>query len=151
MKVSNAVDITGNSSHYVENYIDIFYYEHQYMEYAAVLEDKSILEQYENYHEILQKIEEEFYQTDMIFTWSEAVECNIYEVELDHIRKTANNMYYLNYKVKCDIFIGGEIGDTSLWAHAVVEPTGNQLEYKEIVFGEKREQSESGLPVYYGI
>lgn len=150
MSIYIPVDFGDNGIEEVESYIDIFYHDHKYVEYAAELVDDAILEQYDNYNEILQTIVEEFLKIDEIETWNGYYECSISEIELDHIRKAANGTYFLNYRINCNLeYWGRALGDVNIWAHAVVEATGNNLEYKEIVFGKKEERSDSGLPLYY--
>lgn len=132
--------------------IDIFFHNRQYMEYAAEMADRDILEKYENYKEVLQAIVSAFmdcsYIGDAPAYLYGMMDYSVQRVELDHVRQCANGVYYLNYKV-----YGRRLGWDSLdffdqyseecdvWAYAVLESAGNQLEFKKIVFGKKGEFS----------
>lgn len=145
----------------VQDDIDIFYYGQQYVEYGAEIVDKNILEEYENYDEILQVIAEAFdtcsYIGDAPAYLYGMMSYYVQDTELDHVRKSVNDVYYLNYKV-----YGRRLGWDSLdffdqyskecdvWAYAVLEATGSQLEFKRIIFGKREEFADIGLPVYYG-
>lgn len=135
--------------------VDIVYQDHQYTEYAAEIVEGDTLEKYDNFGDILQLIEEAFQECYCIgeapaYLYGMMDYC-VQRTELDHVRKTANDVFYLNYKV-----YGRRLGwnsvdffdeyseECDVWAYAVVETVGNQLEFKRIVFGQKREFSTAG-------
>lgn len=135
------------------DYVDIFYYDHQYVEYGTVLAENDVLNQYENFNELMLLIDEEIYSLnslpDSIFS---AQTFEVSQAKLDHIRKSDNDIYYLNYK------ISGWSPDTEDnydgWVHAIVEAVGNRLELKEnitgekIIYGRKHDFSDLELPKY---
>ena len=135
--------------------VDIVFQDHQYTEYAAEIVEGDTLEKYDNFGDILQLIEEAFQECYCIgeapaYLYGMMDYC-VQRTELDHVRKTANDVFYLNYKV-----YGRRLGwnsvdffdeyseECDVWAYAVVETVGNQLEFKRIVFGQKREFSTAG-------
>ncbi len=146
---------------YVEDYVDVFFNDHQYTEYAAKTVDYDILKEYENYDDVLLLIEKNFEEYSYIGGAPAYLlgnmEYYVNNVELDNIRKTANNIFYLNYKV-----YGRRLGANSVdffdeyskecnvWAYAVLEVIDSQLEFKRLVFGKRGETTNSGLAVYYG-
>ena len=88
---------------YEEETIDIFFYDHQYVEYGAEIVENNDLEKYENYNEVIQTIEETFKESCFGIGGGPAylygsLGYYVMETEMDHIRKSVNNIYYLNYK-----------------------------------------------------
>lgn len=146
---------------YVEDFVDVFFNNHQYTEYGAEVVDNDILKEYENYNDILLEIEKNFEECSSIggapaYLYG-LMNYSVNEIELDSVRKTANNIFYLNYKV-----YGRRLGWNSLdffdqyskecnvWAYVVLEATGSQLEFKRLVFGKRGESTNTGLAIYYG-
>lgn len=139
------------------DHVNIFYYDHQYVEYGVKLVDNNALEQYENYTETIRDIEDEIsridYINDDIYS---AINFSVSDYRLDHIQKSDNDLYYLNYTIKGfspdDWSQGEQVYDG--WIHAVVKAAGNRLELREnphgskIIQGPKQEHSDLGLPVY---
>ena len=148
MEVENQIEeLNGEKWRNTPTYIDVFYYQNKYTEYSANLVELKEIEQYKNCQEILQFIKGEFQKVEGIHDGMALWSYDVNHIELDNIRRTGNNVYYLNFKVYgWDAEIGME---KNVWAHAVVVAKQNILEYKEIVFGEKKEHSNSGLPAYY--
>lgn len=136
-------------------YIDIFYYDHQYVEYGTTLTETTALNQYENYEELLQSIDEEINKIEYIpNSIYDSSYFDVHEAKLDHIRKSDNNIYYLNYKVNGIAYVSDPSDGQEYdgWIHFTAGPAGNHLELKEDIYGEKfsygpaRECSDLGLP-----
>lgn len=158
----------GTSLLKIMNLADVFYYEHQYVEYAAEVADINSLEQYENYNEILLEAEENLMDVVYIDEGQEFADYKVERCELDYIRRAENGTYYLNYKIygkmKEDsywIYGNNKEGivkepdadgycENNIWACVVLEVTGNRLEIENQYIGEKQEHSDLELPVYYG-
>lgn len=136
----------------VADSVDIVFQDHQYTEYAAEIVEVDTLKEYDNFSDILQAIEEAFKECDCIgeapaYLYGMMDYC-AQRIELDHVRKTDNNVFYLNYKV-----YGRRLGwdsidffdeyseECDVWGYAVVETVGDQLKFKRIVFGQKGEFS----------
>lgn len=132
--------------------VDIVFQDHQYTEYAAEIVEDDTLKEYDNFSDILQVIEEAFKECACIgeapaYLYGMMDYC-AQRTELDHVRKTDNDVFYLNYKVygrrlgwDSTDFFDEYSEECDVWGYAVVETAGDQLEFKRIVFGQKGEFS----------